>query len=193
LKANIPLVISDPNGAQAVTLRAFGPGSSADRRSRGVAGGLNVRNRRPGTTGLKARHVKAWGEAPGKRHTQTNFPACKTETTHIDNRSRSSFSPLVLAHDGARGLQERAEKLAAVGVETTFGKSRSAGVPACGFWRRPAASGCWSNGRNLHRDGARTRSRARLRYAGGCAACALLHFHSSGRAHKPAFTGFIVV
>jgi hypothetical protein len=34
----------------------------------------------------------------------------------------------------------------------------SAGVPACGYWRRLAATG--------HRDGARTRSRGRLRYNG---------------------------
>src|SRR5439155_131571 len=44
-----------------------------------------------------------------------------------------------------------------------------AGVPACEFWRRPAAS--WNVGIHrclcsLHRDGAGTRSRGRLRYIG---------------------------
>src|SRR5438552_2902257 len=43
------------------------------------------------------------------------------------------------------------------------------GVPACEFWRRPAAS--WNVGIHrclcsLHRDGAGTRSRGRLRYMG---------------------------
>jgi hypothetical protein len=45
-------------------------------------------------------------------------------------------------------------------VQNQRGLSRSAGVPACGLQRRPAASFG-----NAHRDGARTRSRGRLRYA----------------------------
>src|SRR5207247_5685040 len=46
----------------------------------------------------------------------------------------------------------------------------SAGVPACEFWRRPAASwNVWIHRClcSLHRDGAGTRSRGRLRYMGG--------------------------
>ena len=58
-----------------------------------------------------------------------------------------------------------------VGVEAGFdiGKLRSAGVPACEFRRRPAASGSGWNYHcicSLHRDGAGTPSRGRLRYMG---------------------------
>ena len=101
----------------------------------------------------------------------------------IGGRSRSPLSPLSL-----RMMSRGFEQCEATGrwwvwkQVSARAKSRSAGVLACEFWRRPAARGsAWNHRRvrSLHRDGAGTRRRGRLRYM---AAAPLPIFRASAKA-----------
>jgi len=76
------------------------------------------------------------------------------QRTRLTKRDEISATLVLQVRQHTARMESRKEMVWRIMVR----HGSSAGVPACGLWRRPAASS-----RDTHRDGAGTRSRGRLR------------------------------